>query len=86
MNDLPKDLAYGLRFESPLVDPSGRFALNAVNYTFLPSGEFTARWRMNGFRAPKRMTAYTRGLPPQDVKFEVVPVDSLGCRGKALKN
>ena len=22
----------------------------------------------------------------EDVKFEVVPVDSLGCRGKALKN
>ena len=70
--DLPPYEARQLRFESPLVGPGGVFALNAVNYSALPSGKFTVRWLMApGQKVPKRLTARLKGGETRELKFEV---------------
>lgn len=68
--DLPPYVARRFRFEQPLVDAKGRFALNVENYTFLPSGSFNVRWRLGwSLRPPKKLTAHLKGGEEVPLEF-----------------
>ena len=54
VNDLPKDLAYGLRFESPLVDAKGNAMLGIVSQLRGSVPSFRVKYVMpENFKAPK---------------------------------
>lgn len=61
-NDLPRDMAYSFRFESPLVDGRGNAFMGIVSELPGDAPSFRVKYRMpEGFKEPKMCLAYANG-------------------------